>query len=102
MQFSTCRVLPPPHTHTTSFSIFYLIPFASLFRCGHCKRLHPTWEDLAKKYNEEKPREVVVAKVDCTVETSLCSGDKDGQGVVETSLNGSQKCQYGGISVLIL
>merc|ERR1712117_373422 len=29
--------------------------------CGHCKKLAPTWQ------------EVVVAKVDCTVETALCS-----------------------------
>lgn len=46
--------------------------------CGHCKRLHPTWEDLAAKYNEkdEEERDVLIAKVDCTVETSVCS-DQD-------------------------
>lgn len=37
--------------------------------CGHCKKLAPTWEELAKsakgKFN--------VAKVDCTVEKASCS-----------------------------
>ncbi|KAH3748672.1 hypothetical protein DPMN_183120 [Dreissena polymorpha] len=40
--------------------------------CGHCKRLAPTWDELAVKYNIEK-REVTIGKVDCTVETELCS-----------------------------
>ncbi|KAK2720955.1 thioredoxin domain-containing protein 5-like [Artemia franciscana] len=39
--------------------------------CGHCKRLAPTWEDLAAKYNDKD--EVVIGQVDCTVETALCS-----------------------------
>ncbi len=45
-----------------------------LFRCGHCKRLAPTWNDLAVKYAEKEEKDVVVAKVDCTIETALCSG----------------------------
>jgi thioredoxin domain-containing protein 5 len=43
-------------------------------RCGHCKRLAPTWQDLAVKYNEKEEKDVVIAKVDCTIETALCSG----------------------------
>ena len=39
--------------------------------CGHCKRLAPTWEELAKKYNTEGS--VKVAKVDCTVQQEICS-----------------------------
>jgi len=43
--------------------------------CGHCKRLGPTWQDLSSKYNDkdEDEQDVLIGKVDCTIETSLCS-----------------------------
>jgi len=41
--------------------------------CGHCKRLAPVWEELAAKHNKDVESEVTIAKVDCTVATSLCS-----------------------------
>uniref|UniRef100_A0A147BUR7 Putative thioredoxin/protein disulfide isomerase n=1 Tax=Ixodes ricinus TaxID=34613 RepID=A0A147BUR7_IXORI len=42
--------------------------------CGHCKRLAPTWDELAEKYNEAKEEsKVTIAKVDCTVDTTLCA-----------------------------
>ncbi|KAL6079316.1 Protein disulfide-isomerase A3 [Balamuthia mandrillaris] len=37
--------------------------------CGHCKRLAPTWDELATK-TEGKFN---VGKVDCTVEKAVCS-----------------------------
>ncbi|KAG1677671.1 Thioredoxin domain-containing protein 5 [Nymphon striatum] len=45
--------------------------------CGHCKRLAPTWEDLAAKFNVESEDEnrVIIAKVDCTTEASICSSN---------------------------
>ncbi|XP_043604278.1 thioredoxin domain-containing protein 5 homolog [Bombus pyrosoma] len=40
--------------------------------CGHCQRLEPTWEQLAKMSNLED-KNVKIAKVDCTTDNSLCT-----------------------------
>ncbi|GIY19993.1 thioredoxin domain-containing protein 5 homolog [Caerostris darwini] len=44
--------------------------------CGYCKRLKPVWDELAEKYNIDVDRqELVIAKVDCTVETPMCADE---------------------------
>ena len=39
--------------------------------CGHCKKMAPTWVDLAKDLGSDDS--VMIAEVDCTVESSVCS-----------------------------
>ena len=38
--------------------------------CGHCKKLAPAWDELAREVQAEG---INVGKVDCTVYKSLCS-----------------------------
>eukprot|EP00092_Neocalanus_flemingeri_P060104 GFUD01071999.1.p1 GENE.GFUD01071999.1~~GFUD01071999.1.p1 ORF type:complete len:414 (+),score=147.69 GFUD01071999.1:53-1243(+) len=47
--------------------------------CGHCKRLAPTWEDLAKKYEDNSG--VVIAHVDCSAADNINRPLCDAQGV---------------------
>merc|ERR1712179_878218 len=47
--------------------------------CGHCKRLAPTWEELAKKYQDNE--NVVIGHVDCTAADNVNRPLCDAQGV---------------------
>jgi len=47
--------------------------------CGHCKRLAPTWEDLAKAFDADD--DVTVAKVDCTSDDNVNKDLCNDQGV---------------------
>lgn len=65
----------PWYAKITSYKIYlqFLFIFYSLnFRCGHCQRLGPTWAQLAEMYNEADSN-IKIAKVDCTVDSTLCS-----------------------------
>uniref|UniRef100_A0A8D8TWU2 Thioredoxin domain-containing protein 5 n=1 Tax=Cacopsylla melanoneura TaxID=428564 RepID=A0A8D8TWU2_9HEMI len=44
--------------------------------CGHCKNLHPIWEELADMLNDSEDSRVTIGQVDCTVEKQLCA-DQD-------------------------
>ena len=60
--------------------------------CGHCKRLAPTWEELAVKYAKDVDTEVTIAKVDCTVSTALCSAqDVTGYPTLKFFKSGAEK-----------
>mmetsp|Transcript_5506 Transcript_5506/g.13147 ORF Transcript_5506/g.13147 Transcript_5506/m.13147 type:complete len:192 (-) Transcript_5506:96-671(-) len=39
--------------------------------CGHCKAMKPAWDELAQEYDDHAS--VVIADVDCTAESDLCS-----------------------------
>lgn len=65
--------------------------------CGHCKRLAPTWDDLAGKYVGN--RNVKIAKVDCTLSENkeLCSEQEvDGFPTIFLYRNGEKVTEYNG------
>jgi len=46
--------------------------------CGHCKRLQPIWDELAKQAHKwrkdgDASKDVYIAKVDCNAEPSVCT-----------------------------
>jgi len=45
-----------------------------MFHCGHCKRLAPTWKELADAVDENKF--LNIAHVDCTTSKDVCNNAK--------------------------
>lgn len=75
------------------------ITFVKFFApwCGHCKRLAPTWEDLAKKFVANP--QVHIVKIDCTLEVNkqLCNDEEvDGFPSVFLYKNGKKISEYNG------
>ncbi|XP_003700431.1 thioredoxin domain-containing protein pretaporter [Megachile rotundata] len=75
------------------------ISFVKFFApwCGHCKRLAPIWEDLAKKFQDNE--EVKIIKVDCTLDASkeLCNEQEvDGFPTLYLYRDGLKVAEYNG------
>jgi len=63
--------------------------------CGHCQKLAPTWDELAKKF--EKDETVKVAKLDCTQAQSVCQeNDVKGYPTLAYFRNGRKVENYKG------
>jgi len=60
--------------------------------CGHCKRLAPTWDTMAEKFNKDAEQEVKIGTVDCTQQTALCSAqDVTGYPTLKFFKSGAEK-----------
>jgi thiol-disulfide isomerase/thioredoxin len=46
------------------------------FRCQHCVKLKPTWNQLAEMLNTQEESRVRIAKVDCTENHKTCSDNE--------------------------
>lgn len=63
--------------------------------CGHCKRLAPTWDQLAEITHSKTG--ITIAKVDCTVEKELCETHQvRGYPTLILFKDGSKKANYSG------
>ena len=46
--------------------------------CGFCQKLAPVWEELAVEDFTDLKQEVKIAKIDCTMYSSICQNHKVG------------------------
>jgi thioredoxin domain-containing protein 5 len=53
---------------TTNFFVKFYAPW-----CGHCRKLAPTWSELAELLNGDDDSRVKIAKVDCTENNKVCT-----------------------------
>ena len=55
--------------------MIYLL-FTSIYcRCQSCDTVFNVWEGLANTLNKSEDEAVAIAKVDCSVEKDLCTGN---------------------------
>ncbi|GAQ88217.1 thioredoxin domain-containing protein 5 [Klebsormidium nitens] len=63
--------------------------------CGHCKKLAPTWEELAEKLVDHE--NVAIASVDCTANQAVCKkADIKGYPTLVVYYNGDAYKTYQG------
>ena len=60
--------LAPPHSDY-HLHFFLTSPYPESYQ-----RLLTRWQELAEKFNEVEDQELVIAKVDCSIEKALCAG----------------------------
>lgn len=64
------RLITPLSAVQTGDGKVYMIAFFAPW-CGHCKRLAPTWVEMATKLKDNG--NVKVAYIDCTQHRDICS-----------------------------
>merc|ERR1719320_19821 len=63
--------------------------------CGHCKRLAPTWDDLANAFTDDD--DVLIGRMDCTKNKVTCkSYGVKGYPTLKTFVNGKMGEKYVG------
>lgn len=65
----TSVVLLPTHPLLSKYTSI-IFNFSGSFRCGHCQRLAPIWNDLASALEHDES--VNIAKLDCTEYRPIC------------------------------
>ena len=65
---SSSSTLPGEFSPRQPFNVSLIALF--LPRCGHCQKLVPVWDELAKKF--EADAKVKIAKLDCTQAQGVC------------------------------
>ena len=72
----------------------YFIKFFAPW-CGHCKKLAPTWAELAKSF--ENKDDVVIASMDCTQHRPTCeAAGIQGFPTLKVYQGGEEKAKYSG------
>lgn len=99
-ELTVCYLLSAEKQQT--LKIYYIQPlstniynYSTIYRCGHCKRLAPTWAELGDAFASND--KVEIASVDCTVHKDTCSkADIKGYPTLKVYFNGQEQEKYAG------